>query len=289
MVTTKNNHLFYSKALILASGSYQSNPLMRKKYLGEAWEDIQLRGVVYNTGDAIKIAIEKSIKLFGDFNHCHSTPQCSNLSQLYPGDNDLSQSNSRYCFQLGITVNKMGMRFFNEHEDLPNFIYAKFGAAIIQQPEKIAFQIFDSESIKKLPHGYFSTKNFYRSQTIEGLAKAFNISSENILKSVYDYNLNLDINLNNWTHFTDINRPLPILKAPFYLAPVRAGLTYCYGGLKINSSSNIFTSDDLVIPNIFAVGELAGGLHYQNYAGGTGMMFGSHFGRIAGLNASKIK
>jgi len=40
-----------------------------------------------------------------------------------------------------------------------------------------------------------------------------------------------------------------------------------------------------VIPNLFAAGELVGGLFYFNYPGGTGLMAGAVFGRTAGRSA----
>jgi tricarballylate dehydrogenase len=41
------------------------------------------------------------------------------------------------------------------------------------------------------------------------------------------------------------------------------------------------------IPGLFAAGELVGGLFYQNYPGGAGLMAGSVFGRIAGRSAAR--
>ena len=39
------------------------------------------------------------------------------------------------------------------------------------------------------------------------------------------------------------------------------------------------------IPGLYAAGEMVGGLFYNNYPGGTGLMAGSVFGRIAGSSA----
>jgi tricarballylate dehydrogenase len=39
------------------------------------------------------------------------------------------------------------------------------------------------------------------------------------------------------------------------------------------------------MPGLYAAGELVGGLFYYNYAGGSGLMAGSVFGRIAGAAA----
>ena len=39
------------------------------------------------------------------------------------------------------------------------------------------------------------------------------------------------------------------------------------------------------IPGLYAAGELVGGLFYGNYPGGTGLMAGAVFGRLAGESA----
>jgi tricarballylate dehydrogenase len=40
-----------------------------------------------------------------------------------------------------------------------------------------------------------------------------------------------------------------------------------------------------VIPGLYAAGELVGGLFYFNYPGGSGLVSGSVFGKIAGTSA----
>ena len=44
-------------------------------------------------------------------------------------------------------------------------------------------------------------------------------------------------------------------------------------------------TEDRPIPGLFAAGELVGGLFYENYPGGTGLMAGAAFGRLAGEQA----
>jgi tricarballylate dehydrogenase len=39
-------------------------------------------------------------------------------------------------------------------------------------------------------------------------------------------------------------------------------------------------------PGLFAAGELVGGLFYENYPGGSGLMAGAVFGKIAGESAA---
>ena len=41
------------------------------------------------------------------------------------------------------------------------------------------------------------------------------------------------------------------------------------------------------MPGLYAAGELVGGIFYNNYPGGTGLMSGSVFGKIAGTSAAR--
>jgi len=46
-------------------------------------------------------------------------------------------------------------------------------------------------------------------------------------------------------------------------------------------------SDGGIIPGLFAAGELVGGIFWFNYPGGTGLMNGAVFGKIAGTTAGQ--
>lgn len=85
------------------------------------------------------------------------------------------------------------------------------------------------------------------------------------------------IKKSNWAQRID--------KPPYFIAPVRTGLTFTYGGLKIDVDARVCMTDGNCVKNLFACGEIVGGIHYGNYAGGTGLMLGSVFGKIAGENA----
>ena len=46
-------------------------------------------------------------------------------------------------------------------------------------------------------------------------------------------------------------------------------------------------NDGRPIPGLYAAGELVGGLFYHNYPGGSGLMAGAVFGRLAGDTAAR--
>ena len=83
------------------------------------------------------------------------------------------------------------------------------------------------------------------------------------------------------------NYALEIDEPPFEAFPVRCGMTFAFGGLKIDpKSSQVQHVAGRPIPGLYAAGEMAGGLWVGNYASGSGMMAGATFGRIAGAHAA---
>ncbi|PPR60931.1 MAG: Fumarate reductase flavoprotein subunit, partial [Alphaproteobacteria bacterium MarineAlpha4_Bin2] len=73
---------------------------------------------------------------------------------------------------------------------------------------------------------------------------------------------------------------------PYEAYQITCGITFTFGGLKINpSSGQVIDSDENPIPGLFAAGELIGGLFFFNYPGGTGLTSGAVFGRLAGTSA----
>ncbi|MEC7788661.1 MAG: FAD-binding protein, partial [Chloroflexota bacterium] len=84
------------------------------------------------------------------------------------------------------------------------------------------------------------------------------------------------------------NWALPLSEPPFIGFAVTCGITFTFGGLRANAATGqVLDTEDLPITGLYAAGELLGGLFYHNYAGGTGLMAGSVFGRIAGRSAAK--
>ena len=89
----------------------------------------------------------------------------------------------------------------------------------------------------------------------------------------------LAVNKTNWAN--------PISEPPFEAYRVGCGLTFTFGGLRIDPhSAQVLDSDLAPIPGLYAAGELVGGLFWFNYPGGTGLTNGAVFGRLAGRSAA---
>ena len=88
----------------------------------------------------------------------------------------------------------------------------------------------------------------------------------------------LEVEKTNWAN--------TISEPPFEAYSVGCGITFTFGGLKINTSGEVLDTEDIAIPGLYAAGELVGGLFYFNYPGSTGLVAGSVFGRLAGNSAA---
>jgi len=73
---------------------------------------------------------------------------------------------------------------------------------------------------------------------------------------------------------------------PFHAYPVTCGITFTFGGIKITEKAEVVDTEGNIIKGLFAAGEITGGSFYHNYPGGSGLMKGAVFGRIAGVSAA---
>ena len=89
----------------------------------------------------------------------------------------------------------------------------------------------------------------------------------------------MKIKKSNWAQALD--------RGPYRAYPVTGGITFTYGGLKVDDNGRVLKLDDIPIEGLFACGELVGGIFFNGYPGGSGLTSGAVFGRIAGYGAVK--
>jgi tricarballylate dehydrogenase len=80
----------------------------------------------------------------------------------------------------------------------------------------------------------------------------------------------------------------PLDTPPFEAYATTCGITFTFGGLRINhQTGQVYDLNLNPIPGLYCAGEMVGGLFYFNYPSGTGLVSGAVFGRIAGAAAAK--
>jgi tricarballylate dehydrogenase len=302
-IVCENAEVIYeiaSKGVVLACGGFEANPAMRAQYLGGGWDLGKVRGTKYNTGEGIQMALDIGAQPFGHWSGSHATPIDADAGDYEAGFMDpvnFKDRSHRYAWILGIMVNSAGLRFIDEGEDFSAYTYAKTGAQIFKQEGSVGYQIYDAKIKSELTRQLYDAAIPVVANTIRELAEKLEIKPEVLIETVETYNaavmedrpFNQVIRDGKGT--TGITPPKSnwaqkIDEPPYVAYAATCGLTFTYGGLKINTSCQVLNKRDRPIRGLFAAGELTGGFFYYNYPSGSGLMRGSVTGRIGGRNAA---
>ncbi len=284
-----------AKSVVLACGGFESNPEMRTRYLGPGWELCRVRGTRHNTGRGIQAALDIGAQPFGGWSTCHAVQW--DISAPPFGDRVVLDNFQKHSYPIGIVVNLDGERFIDEGADYRNHTYAKYGREVMKQPKRTAVQIFDAKTIDMVRDEYrIRQVTKYQANTLEDLATSLEIDPQGLVRTVTEFNgacrpghynpSILDGMKTEGIRPPKSNWALPIDKPPFTGFVVTCGITFTFGGLRIDNRAAVLDTGDCAIPGLFAAGELVGGLFYGNYLGGAGLMSGAVFGRLAGTSAA---
>lgn len=288
-------------SVILASGGFEASEELRVKYIGAHWDKAKVRGTPHNTGDGLRMALDAGATEYGLFEGCHATPMDLHMADfggldLPPGER---KNYRKISYFLGVMLNANGERFVDEGANFRNYTYAQFGRAILEQPGQFAWQVFDSKVFDLLYAEYrFHDAHFVEAATLEELTgklegipaaaalttlKAFNAAVDSDVAfdpTVLDGKAatGLSVAKSNWAQAIDTG--------PFRAYPVTGGITFTYGGLKVDKSGAVLQANGTPVQGLYACGELIGGVFYAGYPGGSGLTSGAVFGRRAGTGAT---
>ena len=286
-----------SRAVVLACGGFEANHEWRARYLGPGWDLAKVRGSRFNTGDGIRMAMEIGAAPFGHWSGCHAVGWDRNAPEF--GDLAVGDGFQKHSYPFAIMLNARGERFVDEGADFRNYTYARYGGVILDQPGQFAWQVFDRKVTHLLRDEYrIRQVTRVKADTLEDLAARLEgVDAARALDTIRDYNqavrssVGFNPNIRDGRGTTGLSVPKSnwantIDEPPFEAFAVTCGVTFTFGGLRINTDGSVLDTDLEPIKGLFAAGELVGGLFYFNYPGGTGLMAGSVFGRIAGASAA---
>lgn len=290
-------HTVLAGAVVLASGGFEADREMRAKHLGSAWRHAKVRGTPYNTGEVLRMALEAGAQRYGQWDGCHAVAWDAAAPPY--GDRELTNLFTKQSYPLSIVVNREGRRFIDEGADFRNYTYAKYGAAILQQPGAVAFQLFDAKTIPLLRQDEYTAPGVsrYESDTVESLADQLGIDAARLRQTISEFNVavrpgSFNPTIKDGKRTEGIEPPKsnwaqPLDTPPFCAFAVTCGITFTFGGLRIDEDARVLDAEGTPIPGLYAAGELVGGLFYHNYPGGSGLTAGTVFGRRAGRSAAR--
>ena len=283
---------------MLACGGFESNAEWRTRYLGPGLGPGQgARHPVQHRRRHPHGAGRRRGQPAGNWSGCHAVGWDRNAPEF--GDLAVGDGFQKHSYPLGVMLNAQGERFVDEGADFRNYTYAKYGRAILDQPGQFAWQVFDAKVAPLLRDEYrIRQATRVRADTLEELVRQ--AGGRRCRRGAGDAagvqrrgedrrrlrsrtsrtgaaRSGLAVPKSNWAN--------PIDTPPFEAFAVTCGVTFTFGGLRIDGAARVIDADGAPIPGLYAAGELVGGLFYHNYPGGTGLMAGAVFGRIAGASA----
>jgi tricarballylate dehydrogenase len=283
-------HTVRAATFVAACGGFESNIEWLKQYWGPAADNFLIRGTPHNRGTVLKMLLGHGVQEIGDPTQCHAVAIDARAPKY-----DGGIITRLDCVVFGIVVNKHAQRFYDEGEDIWPKRYAIWGRLVAQQPDQIAYIIFDASSPKLfMPSLYppieapsireLAGKLTLDPDVLEATVSGFNAAvrpgtfDDTILDDCRTQGLTPD--KTHWARRVE--------KAPFYAYPVRPGITFTYLATRVNKQARMVMKDGKPSANMFAAGEvMSGNVLGRGYAAGMGMTIGSVFGRIAGGEAAK--
>ncbi len=279
-----------ARCVVAAAGGFQANLDWMRQYWGDAVDNFVIRGTPYAKGRVLKTLLDQGVAPIGDPTQFHAVALDARSPQFDGGISTRLDS-----VPFSVVLNRDGVRFYDEGEDVWPKRYAIWGRLIAQQPGQIAYSICDAKAYSLfMPSVYPAIK----ADSLAELAHKLGLDVGTVERTVAEYNAAVQPGRFDSTGLDEcrtegLTPPKThwarrIEEAPFYGYPLRPGITFTYLGVKVNENARMLMADGRPSANLFASGEImAGNILGRGYLAGFGMTIGTVFGRIAGREAAR--
>ena len=284
-----------ARAVILATGGFQGSPELRARYLGRWADQMVLRGNVYSTGDGFQAALRAGAATAGPFSRFYghmvpAPPAAVGLHNFAAVKPDFSE--------YAVFVNLRGERFDDEFLGDEVTVHAA-----AQQEQALVFLVYD-EAIRatyagprddgrdtradRLQHIRAAGGEILEAPSLAALAHEtaarWGVARDRLLATLEEYNAAARAGDGAALPIPKSGGLLPLETPPFYALRCLPGITFTYGGARVNARAQVLDTGGQPIPGLYAAGADVGGVYTRGYTGG--LALGLAFGRIAGRAAA---
>lgn len=277
-----------AKKTLLTTGGYGNN----KSMLTPEMQKVLYYGPVSSTGDGLKMAQGLGAKT-----------QLLQYGKRYPNGIEVAPGQAKSTIyanvgafdQAGILVNVEGNRFVNEKASNRHILEPMLknangqGYVFMDQKSWEGFYkrapetgVSHEDMDKYLANDGKSAPLFVKGATIEEVAKKAGINADNLKATVAKYNGFVKAKKD-----ADFGRPVEYMKAeiaaegPYYIVEQKPRFATTMGGVCTDDHLNIIREDGKVIPNLYAAGELVGGVMGDDSPAGANVGWALTSGRVA--------
>ncbi len=186
------------------------------------------------------------------------------------------------CGKEQLVVNSDGIRF---GDDSSGDIYTDAS----NESDGLFYLIGDQQMIDALGEDvvadYVARGWFYTADTLEEAAEAAGLDPDVLVETVEKFNEYVDSGEDEEFGRTDFNGKVE--DATFAVVKMEAAIHGTFGGLVIDADARVISEDgESVIPNLYAAGDVVGGLEGSTHQSGDNMASVVYFGRVAGEQAA---
>jgi flavocytochrome c len=271
--------------VIIATGGFGANVAYRQKVNTGVWKNIKLDNSIGCTniqkaaqGQGLFLAQKVGAKLIG----------LSDI-QIHPCGTPGTglMENIRTSGRNRIFVSSDGNRFVNEgaaRDVLANAIFQQKGRTYWIVVNKLRYPTPDFKdrmgaSIRNME----ALGAVVEAPTLDELAKKTGMNAENLKKAIADYNAVVSGKAKDKLGFVANNKDdKQMTEGPWYACRKVPTVHHTMGGIKINVKSQVINTKGKVIPGLYAVGEVTGGIHGSNRLGGNAIADIMTFGHAVG-------
>ena len=284
-----------SRAVILSTGGFQGNSNLRARYFGVQSDHMIVRGVPQNTGGGFQSALAAGAQPVGPFNRFYghllpAPPARVGLHNFLAVKPDFSE--------YAVLINLNGERFDDEY--LGDEVTCH---TLVQQRNATAILVFDQHirdnqaalsqwpapdndrvtNIRDAGGEVLETPSLH--ELGHALTNRWHIPFRAFQTTMADYAAACASGNGQTLPIPKSGGLIPLDTPPYYAIRTVPGITFTYGGAKVNANAQILDKTDCPIPGLFAAGADCGGIYTRGYTGGLSM--GLAYGLIAGKNAAQ--
>jgi flavocytochrome c len=288
--------IFFGESVVLCTGGYGSNPDFFHQ-MHPQWRLLSTARDT-STGDGLLAAMSIGGKFHNADKHTATlggieTEPNSGRTDFWK--NWVRVSNAIDRKPREIYVNDHAKRFMDENMTDPD----PREKAAEAQPNKRFWVIFDEQSlldnggcivpqwsVEHLKLEAKAEKCIWQADTVSALAQKIGLDSEILECTVREFNTSVQNQYDSAFGRTYLNNDIKI--APFYAILTQCFSLVTFGGLAVNAQLQVLNTNDNIIPNLFAAGEIIGGGATCGHAfvGGMFLTPALSFGRYLGEQLS---
>jgi len=272
---------YVAKAVVIAAGGYCANKYMLEQLVHPDADAMLTRGAKTATGDGHLMALEAGAAL-------QNMAGLATVSVVAVDPREPSAGNPEKALRHCIAINRGGERYVDESKGL-----LINGRAALSQPGQVVALVFD-EAIKQdhetqMSLATFRSRNLpvIEAETIDDLAARIKVPVARLKATIDEFN--------NAVHDGSASGATPPkaalaakIESPKFYAfyPLVPAITQTFGAIGIDTNARVLEPDGRVIPGLYAAGNCAGPLYYDNYWPGGMQIHCLVMGRIAGHQAA---